>query len=316
MRISRAGIIVILALATLFGANCSIYNKVMARKNLVDGAKAFKDRKFDVAEQLFRDSLSRAPEDSAEHKTSLLFLARTLHSEYAANKNLKEKAEQAIEEYQKVLKENPADNSSFKAVANLYENLNKMDDWKKWLIDRTNNPDAPAIQKVEAYTSLAAKQNTCANDITDVPAVKKTVTKDGKAVFVFSKTEKPEDMVTLRGCVDQGMDYITKALSLEDDKVKNAKNVNVSTLSDKDLADFADMVSTFESTRSYNTSLLIQAMRLAEMEGKNGERDSFKQKADQAKQGFQELADIDKKAKDEIDARAKAKEEESNTSKK
>jgi len=316
MRISRAGIIVIIALAALFGANCSIVNKVIARKSLVDGAKAFKDRKFDVAEQLFRDSLQRAPEGSPEHKTSLLFLARTLHSEFAANRNLKEKAEEAIEQYQKVLAEDPKDNSSFKAVTNLYDNLGKTDDSKKWLIDRTNNASAPAIQKVEAFTSLAAKENTCANDITDVPAVKKTVQKDGKPAFVFSKPEKPEDLETLRACINRGTDYIGKAMALEGDEVKNAKSINIEGLPDKALADFGEMVNTYESTRSYNTSLLIQSMRLAEMEGKTSDRDAFKQKADEAKKGFQELADIDKKVKDVTEERAKAKEEESNTSKK
>ena len=39
-----------------------------------------------------------------------------------------------------------------------------------------------AEQRAEALTSLAAKKNTCANDITDTEQTKKTITKDGIAI--------------------------------------------------------------------------------------------------------------------------------------
>src|SRR5215218_7181349 len=110
MRISRAGIILLITLTILCGTNCSVYYRVVARKNLVDGANAFNNRKFDEAEQLFRSAVKYAPEGTTENKTALLFLARTLHSEFAANRTIKEKAEEAITQYQKVLAGNPADN--------------------------------------------------------------------------------------------------------------------------------------------------------------------------------------------------------------
>lgn len=325
MRISQAGIILLITLTIVFGASCGIYNKVIARKNLVDGANAFNGRKFPEAEQLFREAVSHAPEDSVEYKTALLFLARTLHSEYAANRVEKSKAEQAIEQYQKVLKLNPSDGSSFKAVASLYDNLDKKDEWQKWLTDRTTDDKVPAEQRAEAYTSLAAKQNTCANDITELPAVKKTVQKDNKPTFVFSKPEKPEDLETLRTCVQKGTELISKAVALEENSsgvktaaagditLKNAASADLTALTDKELKELGDLVNTFESARSFNASLLIQASRLAEIEGKTAEKDSFKQKADDAKKSFSELNSISKKIKDEKEAREARLKEESNT---
>ena len=99
MRFSRIGVIVLLSLTVLIGANCSYYSRVMARKNLVDGSKAYKDRKFPEAESLFRAAVARDPNGTyVEGKTAQLFLARTLHSEFIGDRGHKEKAEQAIAE--------------------------------------------------------------------------------------------------------------------------------------------------------------------------------------------------------------------------
>ena len=88
MRFSRLGLLALLIATVLSGSNCSYYNRVLARKNLVDGSKAYKDRKFPEAEQLFRDAVARDPKgETVEGKTAQLFLARTLHSEYIGNRS-------------------------------------------------------------------------------------------------------------------------------------------------------------------------------------------------------------------------------------
>mgnify|MGYP001792887415 CR=1 FL=1 len=94
MRFSRFGVVVLLSLTVLMGANCSYYNRVIARKNLVDGSKAYKDRKFPEAEQLFRNAVSRDPKgEYVEGQTSQLFLARTLHSEFISDRKRKDLAD-------------------------------------------------------------------------------------------------------------------------------------------------------------------------------------------------------------------------------
>jgi len=308
MKISQAGILVIIAFLLVGLTGCNFF----ARKDVVDGAEAFKNRKFDEAEKLFRRAVQRAPEDSVEGKTARLFLARTLHSQFAANRKETAKAEEAIIEYQKVLAKDPKDNSSFKAVANLMENLDKQDEWKKWLTDRSENTAIPNEQRAEAYTSLASKENTCANEITEDPGVKKTIQEDGKAVFKFSKPEDTAKLDQLKGCIERGLSLITKALELETDEVKNSKGLDVKSLSDKDLKAKNDVLKPFESARSYHASLLIQSARLAEMEGRTPDKDRFNQEKDAAKEKFKELGDITKAIRDEQEERQKAKEEEAN----
>jgi hypothetical protein len=263
----------------------------MARKNLVDGASAYKNRKFQEAEQLFRNAVARDPEGKTmEGQTAQLFLARTLHSEYIGDRNRKDLAEEAIKEYKKVLKEKKDDQSSFKAVGNLLETLQKQDEWQTWVTERADNTQVKNEFRAEAYTLLASKKNSCASDISDVEAVKKTVTgADGKQVFQFVKPANPADFETLKKCADEGLALANKAVELDDSS---------------------------DSAWSYKTSLLIQKMRVAEMEGNTAEKDSYKKQAEQAKEKFTVLAEAKRKKEEEEAAKKKAEEEAANTKKK
>lgn len=286
MRFSRLGILVLLTLTVLFGTNCSYYNQIIARKNLVDGATAYQERKFKAAEQLFRNAVSRDPQlATTEGKMAQLFLARTLHSEYIGDRGDKTKAEQAIEEYKKVLAKDQNDQSSFKAVANLLENLDRKDEALQWVTDRSNNESVSAVNRAEAFSSLAAKKNTCANDISDTDKTKKTVTKDGKQVFEFVKPENAADFDTLKKCADEGLALANKAVELDPNS---------------------------DSAWSYKTSLLVQKMRVAEMEGNKEQQEQFKKESDTAKARFTELAEAKRKKEEEAAAKKKAEEEAAN----
>jgi len=310
MRFSRLGLIALLIATVLSASSCSYYNRVLARKNLVDGSKAYKDRKFDEAEQLFRNAVSRDPNgETVEGKTAQLFLARTLHSEYIGNRANKAKADEALTEYRKALSNDPNDQSSYKAIASLLENQQRTDEWQTWVTERSKNTQIKPEYRAEAIVSLAAKKNTCASDIDDTDKTKKTVTENGKQVFQYIKPENPEDLNTLRACVNDGMALVDEALAQEGPAgVDNAKNIDIKKAADDELKKKADLLRVFESARSYKASLLIHAMRLAEMEGRTADRDRFKAEADTAKAAFLELSEIVKNIQTEIDARTAEKE--------
>ena len=119
MRLSRFWILLLISITVLLGTNCSYYNQVMARKNLVDGSKAYKDRKFAEAEKLFRYAASLDPNGtSVEGRTAQLSLARTLHSEYIGDRGNKGKADEALNEYKKSL---PQTLNDLKTVSADYE---------------------------------------------------------------------------------------------------------------------------------------------------------------------------------------------------
>jgi hypothetical protein len=313
MRSSRLGIFLLLTLAVFLTANCGYYNRIMSRKNLVDGSMAYKERKFDVAEDLFRRAAERDPKgESEEGRIAQVFLARTLHSKFIGNRQDTSLAERAIVEYKKALALNKDDQSSYKAVASLYENLNKQDEWRQWVTNRANAADIKPEYRAEALTSLAAKQNTCANEVSDTPETKKTVQRDGKDVFQFSKPANEADFQRMKGCVEEGMRLIDQAAALEPDTVKNAGSLNPKSMTDEQLKTTIDTLKPYESVRSYRASLIIQASRLAEMEGRNDDRDRLKAEADKAKADFTALSDAVKNLQNEIDARKAAAEEAEN----
>lgn len=304
MKISRVGILASVVILTMLTGSCSFYYRIMSRKALVDGAKAYNDRKFDEAENEFRKAAGYDESLSTfESRTAQLFLARTIHSGYAGNRGETKLAESAIAEYKKVLpafmadvaekqaavKANPGNEMAVKelkasedtvgsivrAVAGLYENLQQQDKWKAWQTEQAKNEKLPARVRAASYISMGAKDYNCANEISDNEPVKKTVTVDGEPAYQFSKPEKTEDFDKLKECVAKGQEYIDAALKLDPES---------------------------DSGWSYKTSLLIQESRIAEMNGDSEGKEKFKTESENAKKKFEELAAKRKKA-EEAEAR-------------
>jgi tetratricopeptide (TPR) repeat protein len=310
MRLSRFGVLFLIAASVLVGSSCGYYSRIMSRKDLVDGSMAYRERKFAEAEELFRKAAGRDPQGTTvEGKTAQVFLARTLHSRYIGNRQETALAEEAIREYQKALAISPNDQSSYKAVASLYENLQKPDDWLKWVTDRSANGSIEPQFRAEALTSLAAKQNTCSNEISDTEATKKTIKgPDGKDVYQFVKPADQAQFDKMKGCVAKGQELIEQAVASEPDLVKNAKSTDLKALTDEQLKQLLESVKIFESTRSYRASLAIQASRLAEMEGRNPDRDKLKADADAYRKAYTDLGEVNRNIQSEVEARVAAAE--------
>ncbi len=304
MSFSRLGILVLIIATVLTATNCSFYNRVASRKNLVDGSEAYKGRKFAEAEGLFRRATERDPDGSTlEGRIAQVFLARTLHSEYVGNRQDTQLAERAIEAYKKALTFDPNDQSSYKAVAGLYENISKNDEWQRWVTERSHNESIKPQYRADALIALGSKQNTCANEISDTEATKKPAKRDGKDVFQFVKPADTAEFDKMKACIDQGTKLVDQAVALETDEVKNAKNVNLDAQTDAQLVDLADAVKSFESARSYKASMLIQASRLAEMEGREDDAAKLRADADAARDSFIELSKVSESIQAEKDAR-------------
>lgn len=191
--------------------------------------------------------------------------AQTLYSDFYNNRTNKAKAEKAVTEYKKVLAQNISNQKAFNAVAELYDSLNQTEKWKKWVSERAENPKVPAYQRAEAYMRLASQQNVCANDITEMPDVKKLIQKDGKPTFTFTKPANPKDLETLKNCVQKGTELINKSIALDKES---------------------------DSAWSYKTILLVQSARLAEMEGRITDKNRLTPEIEMAKAEFIRLAKI------------------------
>ena len=121
-----------------------------------------------------------------------------------------------------------------------------------WVTERANNEQVSGENRAEALVQLAARQYSCANDISDNDPVKKTVVKDGKPAFEFTKPEDEATFNRLKECTQKGLELANKAVEL------NANS---------------------DSAWSYKANLLVQKMRIAEMENNTEEKEKIKSRS-------------------------------------
>lgn len=314
MRFSRLGVIVFLGALVAVSTGCEAYNRILSRKDVVDGSTAYKERKFAEAERLFRLAAARDPEGKTEEgRIAQLFLARTIHSMYIGDRQNKPLAEKAIEEYKKALANDPNEQSAYKAVASLLDTPERQAEWRAWVTERANNEGITPQNRAEALSSLAARENTCANEITDTEATKKPGKRDGQDVFIFVKPEKPEDLERLKKCVADGMAHADKAIGLEPPDVEAVKNLDLTALPLADLNAKHELVKVFESARSYKAAMLNQAARLAEMEGREDDARRLRAETAAARTRFNELSELNKSIQTEKDRRIAVEREAENS---
>lgn len=279
MKMFRATGVLLLAAASLTSlTGCNVVNKVRARNALNDGAKAYKERKFNDAEAYFEQAMALDP----SQKMTETFMARTLHQQYLANRsqpdNLK-KADQAIEIYKNILNDKPNDEATNDALSSLIEARQGPEALIQWRTQRANDERVNASGRAKAFTFLAADKYRCVNEITEL--AKETVQQGKDAVYKFKKPENPEDLAKAKQCADDGLALTDKALALDNTK---------------------------SSPWSYKASLLVQKSRIAEMEGNTADKDRYTAEAEVPKKRFSEISEQEAKAKEE-EAKRKAEAE-------
>src|ERR1043165_9126243 len=148
MKLSQARIVITiatgitLAILVVTSSGCGVINRIRAKNQLNEAAKAYRDGHFPEAEQHSR----RAAELDPNNKTAPMFIARTIHAQYRPGVQSQEniaKAQEAIVAYQQLLANNPADEESYKAIAYLYEATHQDDKLRQWITSRAASDSAP-----------------------------------------------------------------------------------------------------------------------------------------------------------------------------
>jgi hypothetical protein len=175
------------------------------------------------------------------------------------------------------------------------ETLDRKDEAAKLVLDRSTAENVKPEFRAEAFVSMAAKKYTCANDISDVEPVKKTVKKDGKDVYQYTKPTDPAQFDKLKACATDGMKLIEQAVALEPAGLKDSKDIDPVTAPPAEVEAKIEMLKIFASAYSYRANLFYQNMRVAEMEGNTAEKDALKAKGDEARTVFASFSEAEKK---------------------
>src|SRR6266550_5880358 len=240
MKLSQTRIAIALAVLVVSTSGCVIINRIRAKNELNEAARTYREGHFDEAEQHSRRALELDPNS----KSAPSFIARTIHAQYRPGVNSPEniaKAQQAIQAYQQILQKDPKNEEAYKAIAYLYGATKDEDKLRSWISARANDSSAPPEKRAEAYVVLASKDWDCSFKITELPTNKTTTLQGGnRAVVTYKKPKDPKDFETARACVKRGLEEVENAVKLDPNS---------------------------ESAWSYKTNLLLEASKLAEMDG-------------------------------------------------
>jgi len=273
MKLSQTGIVIVLAILVATSSGCGVINRIRSKNQLNEAAKAYREGHFPEAEQHSR----RAAELDPNNKTAPMFIARTIHAQYRPGVQSPEniaKAQEAIAAYQQLLANNPADEESYKAIAYLYEATHQDDKLRQWISSRAASDAAPAEKRAEAYVVLASKDWDCSFKITELPT-NKTTTLDpsnNKATVSYKKPKDQKDFDMAQMCVKQGLVEAENAIKYDP--------LN-------------------ESAWSYKTNLLLEASKLAEMDGKADQKAQYQKDYEAALKRTTELSVANQKRKEE-----------------
>src|SRR5215204_117482 len=102
MKLSQTRIVLILAILVATTSGCGVINRIRAKNQLNEAARAYREGKFVEAEQHSREAAALDP----NNKTAPMFIARSIHQQYRPGVQSPEniaKAQQAIGAYQQIL---------------------------------------------------------------------------------------------------------------------------------------------------------------------------------------------------------------------
>jgi tetratricopeptide (TPR) repeat protein len=273
MKLSQTRIAIVLAILVATTSGCGVINRIRAKNQLNEAARSYREGRFVEAEQHSREAAQLDP----DNKTAPMFIARTIHMQYRPGVQSPEniaKAQQAIEAYQQILQKDPQDEEAYKAIAYLYGAIKEDGKLRDWITQRATSDATEPAKRSEAYVVLASKDWDCSFKITELPTNKITTVDptNNKATVSYKKPKDQKDFDTAQKCVTQGLAEAENAIKFDPNN---------------------------ESAWSYKTNLLLEASKLAEMDGQTEQKAQYQKDYEAALKRTTELSVANQKRKEE-----------------
>ena len=273
MKLSQTRIAIVLAILVAITSGCGVINRIRAKNQLNEAARSYREGRFVEAEQHSREAAQLDP----DNKTAPIFIARTIHMQYRPGVQSPEniaKAQEAIEAYQRILQKNPQDEDAYKAVAYLYGAIKEDDKLRGWITQRATSDATEPTKRSEAYVVLASKDWDCSFKVTELPTHKITTVdpSSSKATVSYKKPSDQKEFDSAKKCVTQGLAEAENAIKYDPNN---------------------------ESAWSYKTNLLLEASKLAEMDGQAEQKAQYQKEYEAALKRTTELSVANQKRKEE-----------------
>jgi tetratricopeptide (TPR) repeat protein len=295
MKLSHPKIGLLLLVILISTSGCGYINSIRAKSQLNEATSAYKDKKYEDAEKYARKAIELDP----SYENAWMNLAIILQTEYRRGDPSdinRKRAEEAIEYYRKIEEKNPNSEQgdvAFAAVTKLLDYLAQSagdqadkaeqpdqkskfkeeekklkDELLDWVRLRAKNENVSKPKRAEAYAVLANKDWECSLAITDKN--KQNVQKpDGSVVIQYKKPADPKDYDDALKCVTEGLELAETAISLDSES---------------------------ETAWSQKYALLMEAGKLAKMEGNDSKAADYEKQATAAGEQGKKLHDKAKAA--------------------
>ena len=280
MKLSQTRIAIVLAILVATSSGCGVVNRIRAKNQLNEAARAYREGRFVEAEQHSREAARLDP----GNKTAPMFIARTIHAQYRPGVQTPEniaKAQEAIDAYQQILATNPKDEEAYKAVAYLYGSIKEDQKLRDWISARAASDSTEPEKRAEAYVVLASKDWDCSFKITELPTNKITTLDQAtnKATVSYKKPKDQKEFEQAQMCVKKGLVEAENAIKFDPNN---------------------------ESAWSYKTNLLLEASKLAEMDGQAEQKAQYQKEYEAALKRTTELSVANQKRKEEEEKKSGA----------
>lgn len=211
MKNARLVAVLAVTAALLSSVGC---DKLKARDQLNKGVQAYKTGSYEQAIEHFKNSV----ELDKSLKTAKLYLATAYTQQYVAGVDTPENnanAQQAIEQYQAVLSEDPNNVTSLKGVAYLYMNMKQFDKageyYKRAITADPNDPEAyysvAVIDWTAAYKDTADRKTKAGLAGVEAPMKSKQELKLCQDIKAANEGKVDEGLKMLETAMEKRQDY-------------------------------------------------------------------------------------------------------------
>jgi tetratricopeptide (TPR) repeat protein len=234
-------------------------NARQAKEELSEAGRLYKQGDFVGAQRRSELALLLDPSSRIAH----VFVARTIHAQYRRGIMTPENiaiARDAINAYQRMLERWPDNEEAFNAIVFLYGAIGEDEKQLELIKGRALDSSVSLEKRSEAYVFLASKDWDCSFRITE--ANKSLVQVRGRTIIRFKMPENRDDFDRASLCTTRGLEEAGTAIALNDN---------------------------YDKAWGYKANLLLEAGKLAEMEGKKRRAAQLGREADEAQKQTREL---------------------------